>query len=379
MGIGGAGAAIAFGACGGGGVVAAPMATQDPDGGADASDASPADASSDRRTATRPLPPEPGPSGRQTCRRDVTCNDPDDEPQALPYPSPFERCSPTSGKGRAAQFSVQETRSARTSSPDVCCYVELKDCHSSVGPVKGRPPRDGADAVLMAEARPRADWLAGDRPRPAPAAIACALAAHWLEVARMEHASVAAFSALSLDLLALGAPADLVAGAHAAALDEIEHARSVFGIASAYAGRELGPGPLPTPPRSLDVARTLLETVRDGCVGEALAALEARAAAERAEDPAIREALERIADDEERHAELAYRVLAWLARSRPEVARDLATVRVGAGSAGAPDAPDEDGVLERYGVLGRAALGAVRDRALREVVGPCLAAAARAA
>ncbi len=371
MGMGALGAAGGFAACGGGGVVAAPMGSAETDGGSDSGEAGPTDAAGDRRTATRPLPPEPGPSARQTCRRDVTCNDPDDEPQALPYPSPFERCAPTSGKGRSAQFSVQETRGARSSSPDVCCYVELKDCRSSVGPVKGRPPRDGSGALVLAEVEPRGDWRAPLATGPAPPAVA----AHWLEVARMEHASVAAFASLSLDLLALGAPADLIAGAHAAALDEIEHARLAFALVSSYSGRDIGPGPLPNAPRSLDASRTLLETLRDGCVGEALAALEARAAAARASDPAARAALERIADDEERHAELAFRILAWLARSRPELARALEDVRVAPG----PRRADDDRGHEAFGVLGGAALDEVRTRAIREVLEPCLEAAARLA
>jgi hypothetical protein len=47
-----------------------------------------------------------------------------------------------------------------------------------------------------------------------------------------------------LELLALGAPAELVEKAHVAALDEIEHARICFALASAYGGERYGPGPL---------------------------------------------------------------------------------------------------------------------------------------
>lgn len=71
-----------------------------------------------------------------------------------------------------------------------------------------------------------------------------ALAKLWLISARMEHASVAAFSQLSLHLAALGAPSELVERIHVAALDEIRHARRCYAIASAFAGKALTAGPI---------------------------------------------------------------------------------------------------------------------------------------
>ena len=68
------------------------------------------------------------------------------------------------------------------------------------------------------------------------------LAAAWLEIAQLEHASIAAFASLSLRLLAAGAPAELVTASHRAALDEVEHARIAFELASVYGGRRVGPG-----------------------------------------------------------------------------------------------------------------------------------------
>ena len=52
----------------------------------------------------------------------------------------------------------------------------------------------------------------------------------------MAGAEIASFARTSLDLLALGAPADLVAETHRAALDEIEHARIAYALASAFSG-----------------------------------------------------------------------------------------------------------------------------------------------
>src|SRR5688572_10054793 len=70
-------------------------------------------------------------------------------------------------------------------------------------------------------------------------------AEYWANAGLFEHASVAAFARFALQLLALGAPADLVASAQAAMADEIEHARLCFGLAWRYRGRSVGPSALP--------------------------------------------------------------------------------------------------------------------------------------
>jgi hypothetical protein len=157
------------------------------------------------------------------------------------------------------------------------------------------------------------------------------LAEHWTEMGRMEHASVAAFARFTLDLLSLGAPAELVVASQRALSDEIEHARLCFGLASAYAGRSVGPGAL-----AMDGAldersfETIVTTaIREACVGETLAALEAEAELAEASDPEVRRVLERIAADEARHAELGFRFLRWaLDRAAPALrARFVAELR----------------------------------------------------
>lgn len=90
-------------------------------------------------------------------------------------------------------------------------------------------------------------------------------------------------------------------------------ARLCFGFASAYAGYEVGPGPL-------DVCGNLETTslgavvelvIAEGCFGETSATLEALDAAELATDSEIVRAYRLIAADEQRHAELAFRFVAW--------------------------------------------------------------------
>ncbi|HWC75384.1 MAG TPA: hypothetical protein VG454_15725, partial [Gemmatimonadales bacterium] len=111
----------------------------------------------------------------------------------------------------------------------------------------GRPLRVRGRWVItsVAPAAEPAGWTEALALAPVPEAARRVLADVWTVEARAEHAAVAAFSKLALELMALGAPPDLVARANRAAIQEVEHARLCFAVASAYAGRALEPAPLP--------------------------------------------------------------------------------------------------------------------------------------
>jgi hypothetical protein len=275
---------------------------------------------------------------------------------------------------------------AETDEDDLCCYA----IPSKVRVIRGRPawvdgePRFaqvGADAAWRENPGP-------DALRPAvdalPRALRDRLAAAWLEAAREEHASIASFANLSLRLLALGAPPDLVADAHAAALDEIRHARLAFELASAYAGAPVAPARFPEAARMSaagDLAALATETLLDGCINETVAAALADTAGEAAGDPAIAAALRGVAADEARHAELAWRIVAWCVRSGGgadllAALRDTAAAAARTPLAAGPDARDD---LAVYGVVGDAAHAATRAGVLREIVAPCLDALAASA
>ncbi len=166
------------------------------------------------------------------------------------------------------------------------------------------------------QARPELSQLSGTE--------RAALAAHWSAMGQMEHASIAAFARFALQLLSLGAPPQLLEDCTRALADETAHARLCFEFASAYAGQAIGPGPL-------DVAGSLeLTTLGDivdlviieGCFGECRAALEALEAAALATDPVVAAAYARIAEDEQRHAELAFRFVHWALERDPQLVRD---------------------------------------------------------
>ncbi|MCY1064661.1 hypothetical protein OV090_07805 [Nannocystis sp. RBIL2] len=231
-------------------------------------------------------------------------------------------------------------------------------------------------------ARPvaRADWSSPVAPTLAGLSSTerAALAAEWLEDGLAEHASVAAFARFALQLLALGAPAALVEAAQQAMADEIVHARLCFGLAAAYGGEARGPSPLPLAGALAgadDLVAVTVATLREGCIGETLAALQAEAALARAQDPAVRAALAQIAADELRHAELAWSSVAWaLERGGSEVhaacAAALAAAEAKVGRAlGHVEEDMSEGMLA-HGRLGAAGRAAVARRAMVAVIGP---------
>lgn len=198
----------------------------------------------------------------------------------------------------------------------------------------------------------------------------------WATRAQNEHASIASFARFSLGLLAVGAPPQLIALAHRAALDEIAHAQMAFAIASAYSGTRLGPGRLDLANAldgNADLGTLVEATVLEGCVGETLSALEAREEAGLATEPAARVALARIADDEARHAELAWAFVRWAMEVEPglvePVGRQFRDVLARA-AAGPPEARCFEPELGAFGFLSREAQSALRRRAIGEVLAP---------
>ena len=190
-----------------------------------------------------------------------------------------------------------------------CCYDV---CQGTPAPC-GRPlVVDGAPRVARVVARD--DWSSNDAPGDPSAPLAARAALAWREDAALEHASIASFARLALDLLALGAPPDLVAGAGAAALDEVAHAKACFAIAARLGGTgALGPAPLALEGvRPLaDLAEVARDTAAQSCVGETVAALALARAAERCPDPALAAVIARVAEDELGHAALGWQIVAW--------------------------------------------------------------------
>lgn len=148
----------------------------------------------------------------------------------------------------------------------------------------------------------------------------------------MEYASVASFAELALQLIALGAPTELVMRCHRAGIDEIAHAtvldrlsggeRAGFGPIPHLLGRRIGGG---RSTRRRRLARIAVESYRDGWLNEGASAADMEQRARTAGTPAERRAFERIAADERRHADLGRDVALWCFEEDPHcVGRALA-------------------------------------------------------
>jgi len=106
--------------------------------------------------------------------------------------------------------------------------------------------------------------------------------------------------------------------------------------------------------------------LREGCIGETLAVLDAAARLALATDPAVCDALQTILDDEARHAALAWRAMAWLLET------DDGSVRAHLEAVLADARPTAEPGQRRagLGLVPSDAQGDAFDRGWREVIQP---------
>jgi hypothetical protein len=208
-------------------------------------------------------------------------------------------------------------------------------------------------------------------------------ARYWQAAAQMEHASIAAFARFTLQLLQLGAPRELCLASQEAMRDETEHARLCFALAARYAGAPVGPGMLPMAGalEEMSLAAIARVTFLEGCIGETNAALEAAEALTMATDGEVQQTLARIASDERRHAELAWRFLAWAIEQdsegevldvvQSELRRILAEPAALSESTSNCTMADDSELLWGHGIMSTERRRELQQASLREVVLPC--------
>lgn len=279
--------------------------------------------------------------------------------------------------------------------PLACCYVftldatmpfRTKELEDDGGVVTGAAPKAVHGRPLIVDgvtrvsgSMPRKDWIRAITPLKDALTQAQrkALGRRWLEAARMEHASVASFAKCTLDLMALGAPRDLIEGAVDAQQDEIRHTAACFSLAAQYFGvSSLGPGPLALEglySGGVTLESVLIQTIRDGCVNETLAAAEAIWLAQRTQVPHVRQILEDIAKEEAKHAALAWRFVRWALDQNPDLAASLqqtmAVLREVYATPGPED--EEDLWMAAYGCMPSQEAHRCAQRTWTSVITPC--------
>ncbi|MCA9695186.1 MAG: ferritin-like domain-containing protein, partial [Myxococcales bacterium] len=275
--------------------------------------------------------------------------------------------------GRLYQIATAEARAAQ-GNDDLCCYHWYEYC-------SGRPLLDdageGLRAPLLAPRAGRRSTWSNEQvdPRGSLAgSLQARLAALWAEDARMEHASIASFQRATLELMAIGAPPQLVAACQRAAADEVRHARACLDEARRHGLAEVEPGPLPqVRVRTSGLSEVALSAFVEGCVGETIAALVATRAAAAARAPELRDTLATIADDETRHAALAWATIAHCLTRAPAIADALlARARELSQPRDTPAADPDAATLRAFGRLDERALELARRDAWRDLIAPTL-------
>lgn len=234
---------------------------------------------------------------------------------------------------------------------------------------RGRQVRDKGALVLAPLGSTRA-WHGDNNDQTAVAttldtAEREALADQWRDNGLTEHASVIAFAKLTLELVELGAPAELVMDAQRDGLDESRHTQLCFALAHAIDGRSIGPTGFPVidaethrhAPRLERLQRLAVDSLFDGVIHEGVSARIVARLAKTCEVSAIKEVLTTIARDEGRHAAHADDVLAWCIGEGGDAVRDAVRGALDQIPSALDHGTSEraaSGAWERYGIAGNA-------------------------
>ncbi len=297
---------------------------------------------------------------------DGTCAECDEECEAKAYEMAWE--SPDCTGCGCSPYSTCTT--TMPNEDGVCLHGFLLSTECGE---EGRPLLVG-DEIRVAPSRARSDWACAAPQLDVPAVLRERVLAGWLDRAAMEHASIAAFARFTLQLLELGASAELIDAAQVAGSDEARHAKLCYAVASQLGGA-VGPDRLDLRGLDLDVdpARVAMESILEGCIGETIAAAKMRYLAARAENPEIAAMLETIAEDEASHAALAWQALDWMLSIFDVAAVASETFAAVLGRARCSHARPAESAIVRYGVLDEATGDWLADAVLRDVIAPAAA------
>ena len=207
----------------------------------------------------------------------------------------------------------------------------------------------------------------------------------WLQQAEGEHASIASFARHTLQLMSIGAPSELLEASQAASIDEIMHAKMCYGFASTFMDKDVIPGVLDVDKslNELELKDIIRSIIQEGCMEETLAAIEAHYRESRAQDPFVKVALKEIAEDETRHAKLAWDTIGWIAKTHPEYINIIEAtfndqfdnekqVLRQLSSSETSICPDygKDEYLQRFGILVPSDLEKVRQFGVEKIIKP---------
>ena len=147
-------------------------------------------------------------------------------------------------------------------------------------------------------------------------AVADLVVREWRQRTHAEYVSAVIAQQVTLWLLQLGAPPDLIRDGLRIAGDEITHSELSAAVAASAGGEPVAavidPGALELPSGDGAFASLISPILRSFCVGETIAVPLFRMLRQRCTVPIAREALDRVLKDETRHRQFGWDVLDWI-------------------------------------------------------------------
>lgn len=299
-----------------------------------------------------------------------------------------DECTMGSALGECSEFNASAATACLEAMEDAldAAQADAKACSDPIFPQECNSVITWSGSAECGTTAGRPLFIDGQQLLP-PVVRACppgetprALAAeHWLQCARMESASVPAFTRLASELASVGAPSSMQVAAQDAAKDEIRHTQLCLDVARQLVDTEFDLGPLPEVPGRPDITvETLaIEALIEGCIGEGSAAAWASIAGNGA-GRGVAQTLRDIAADELQHAALSWRVIGWALRRQPGLSTALlaALDNWERADAANPVVGGRKGLAE-HGVLSSAAERATARELVSVVVRPTLLALCR--
>ncbi|KAB2895994.1 MAG: ferritin-like domain-containing protein [Kofleriaceae bacterium] len=141
------------------------------------------------------------------------------------------------------------------------------------------------------------------------------LAETWTRRSAAEYLAVSTFAVLAIDLVAAGAPADVLSLCMRAGIDEVRHAELCLRMIEIYGGKRVMPPPgmssLPDDPERPKLHQALANTMLVSCVSETYATTVLTATRDLTTDPVAHAVLTSIYSDEVMHARLGWSYLRY--------------------------------------------------------------------
>ncbi|MEZ4404813.1 MAG: ferritin-like domain-containing protein [Kofleriaceae bacterium] len=158
------------------------------------------------------------------------------------------------------------------------------------------------------------------------------LAGTWTRRAAAEYLAVSTFAVLAIDLVAAGAPADVLSLCLRAGIDEVRHAELCLRMVEIYSGARIlppaGMSSLPDEPTRPKLHQALANTMLVSCVAETYATTVLSATRDLTTDPTAQAVLTSIYSDEVMHARLGWSYLRYALDRGGPAAIDAAAAMV---------------------------------------------------